>query len=101
MVLFLKLKPGAQRTFALKDHIKKQINQSLSKRHVPKYVFYVDDIPYSNVGKKLEILVKNIISGRKAESTVVANPESISIYQRFYEIEKAHQAESVGEASKL
>lgn len=101
VVLFLKLKPGQPRTTDLKTTIKKRIGDNLSKRHVPKYVFYVDDIPYSNVGKKLEILVKNIISGRKAESTVVANPESLSIYHKYFSVEEAAKQEAVGERSLL
>lgn len=101
VVLFLKLKVGKPRTAVLKEQIKAKIGESLSKRHIPKYVFYVDDIPYSNVGKKLEILVKNIISGRKAESTVVSNPESLGIYRKYLDIEKAARQDNVGELSKL
>lgn len=101
VVLFLKLKSGQPRTANLKTAIKKRIGDNLSKRHVPKHVFYVDDIPYSNVGKKLEILVKNIISGRKAESTVVANPESLPIYYKYFNVEEAAKQEAVGERSRL
>ncbi|KIW30206.1 acetoacetate-CoA ligase [Cladophialophora immunda] len=101
VILFLKLKPGVERTAALRTQIKAKIGQSLSKRHVPKYVFYVDDIPYSNVGKKLEILVKKIISGHKAESTVVANPESLPLYQKYYDIERAAQEEDAMLLSRL
>jgi len=46
----MKLKHGTKKTGTLKDQIKRKIGQLLSKRHVPKYIFYVDDIPYSNVG---------------------------------------------------
>lgn len=101
VVLFLKLKPGARRTAALKAQIKDKIGQMLSKRHVPKYVFYVDDIPYSNVGKKLEILVKNIIGGRKAESSVVANPQSLVLYKKYYSIEEAAAREDINASSKI
>lgn len=93
VVLFLKLKPSTPRTQAFKEKIKQQIGDSLSRRHIPKYVFYVDDIPYSNVGKKLEITVKNIICGRKFEPSVVANPESLPLYQKYYRIEEASEAE--------
>jgi len=37
----------------------------------------------------LEILVKNIIAGRKAESSVVADPESLALYKKYYSIEEA------------
>ena len=101
VVLFLKLKPGKPKTVLLKEQIKQRIQKVLSKRHVPKYVFYVDDIPYSNVGKKLEIIVKNIISGRKAVSAVVANPESLSIYTKYLDIEAAAKQENMLGLSKL
>ncbi|OCL02148.1 acetoacetyl-synthase [Glonium stellatum] len=77
VVLFLKMSLGQKRTQQLKDKLKAEIGKGLSRRHVPKYIFYVDDIPYSYVGKKLEILVKNIISGRGAKINVMANPECL------------------------
>lgn len=101
VVLFLKLKPTAKRTKAFAERIKQKIGTSLSRRHVPKYIFFVDGIPYSNVGKKLEILVKKIINGQKAESTVVANPESLPGYRRFFDIEKAAREDELPEAAKL
>lgn len=94
VILFLKLRPKEKKTTGLKDRIKRKIRENLSGRHVPRHVFYVEDIPYSNVGKKLEILVKNIISGRKVESTVVANPESLSIYGKYFDIEAAAEEEN-------
>ena len=87
-MLFLKLKPDRRRTSKLKEEIKNRIGENLSKRHIPRYIFYVDDIPYSKVGKKLEITVKNIISGRNIESSVVANPESLSIYEKYFHVEE-------------
>ncbi|KAM5346086.1 hypothetical protein ACJ41O_009091 [Fusarium nematophilum] len=101
VVLFLKLKPTERKTAILKEKIKRKIQENLSKRHVPKHVFYVDDVPYSNVGKKLEIIVKKIINGQKVESTVVANPESLAIYRKYYDIEKAAKEEDVEERAKL
>ncbi|RSL58710.1 hypothetical protein CEP54_007600 [Fusarium duplospermum] len=101
VVLFLKLKPAERKTVLLKERIQRKIQENLSKRHVPKYVFYVEDVPYSNVGKKLEIVVKKIINGQKAESTVVANPESLSIYQKYFDIEAAVKEEGMSQLAKL
>ncbi|RMJ08334.1 hypothetical protein CDV36_012039 [Fusarium kuroshium] len=101
VVLFLKVKTPQRATIVLKERIKHKIHENLSKRHVPKYVFYVDDIPYSNVGKKLEIIVKKIINGQKAESTVVANPDSLLIYYQYFDIETASKEEPVSELAKL
>ncbi|OCK75425.1 acetoacetyl-synthase [Lepidopterella palustris CBS 459.81] len=102
VLLFLKLAPGAKRTQSLKDQLKAEIGKQLSRRHVPRYVFYVDDIPYSHVGKKLEILVKNIVCGRAdGKSSVVANPECLRDYARFFDVEEAERAGDVDVTAKL
>lgn len=88
VLLFVKLKPGTKRTVELKDRLKSSIQKALSKRHVPKYVFYIDDIPHSLVGKKLEILVKGLVSGRKIASNVVANPASLEMYEKYFKLEE-------------
>jgi len=88
VLLFVKLVKGAKETKALAQRLKAEIGTQLSKRHVPKHVFYVADIPYSLVGKKLEILVKGIVSGRNPTSNVLANPESVEIYKKFARIEE-------------
>lgn len=100
VILFVQLKPGLKKTLAFKNTLKKEIGGKLTKRHIPKYVFYVDAIPYSIVGKKLETLVKNIVSGRKVTSNVVVNPECLQLYERYYEVEKA-DAEDERIVSKL
>ncbi|KAH6718659.1 acetoacetyl-synthase [Leptodontidium sp. MPI-SDFR-AT-0119] len=89
VLLFVKLKANAKKTKAFTEQVKEEIGKTLTRRHVPRQVFYVDAIPYSIVGKKLEILVKNIVSGRKVKSNVVVNPESLTIYERFFDLEKA------------
>jgi acetoacetyl-CoA synthetase len=101
VILFLKLKAGKIPTNDLRTQIQQKIGASLSKKHVPRYVFYVEDIPYSVVGKKLEILVKNIISGITAESTVVANPESLNAYRKYFAIEEAAARDENSRLSKL
>ena len=77
-----------------KIEIQDEIRKKLTRRHVPRYVFYVDAIPHSIVGKKLEILVKNIVSGRKVTSNVVVNPESLAIYEGFFDLENAVKKEA-------
>ncbi|CZR52475.1 related to Acetoacetyl-CoA synthetase [Phialocephala subalpina] len=89
VLLFVKLKDDVKKTTAFKDQLKEEIGKKLTRRHIPKHVFYVDAIPHSVVGKKLEILVKNVVNGRKVKSSVVVNPESLMIYERFFDLEKA------------
>jgi len=70
---------------------------------VPKYVFEVQDIPYTYCawiretdisvnGKKVEIAVKQIVSGNVGVqvSGTVGNPESLEEYRQFVEVEKVH-----------
>lgn len=47
VILFLKLNPDFKLTPQLIAQIKAAIKDALSARHVPKYVFEVQDIPYT------------------------------------------------------
>jgi acetoacetyl-CoA synthetase len=47
VILFLKLNPDFNLTPQLTAQIKAAIKDALSARHVPKYVFEVQDIPYT------------------------------------------------------
>jgi acetoacetyl-CoA synthetase len=41
------------------------------------------------MGKKIELAVKQIVSGRKIKpSGAVANTESLKLYEQFFELEK-------------
>lgn len=88
VLLFLKMRSGRTLTPALIDRIKSAIRTSLSPRHVPTYVFDITDIPYTVNGKKIEIAVKQIVSGSDLKpSGTVANPESLNLYYKFRDIE--------------
>jgi acetoacetyl-CoA synthetase len=47
VLLFLKMRPGERLTNELETDIRAAIRTSLSARHVPAYVFEVEDIPVS------------------------------------------------------
>ncbi|OJA20068.1 hypothetical protein AZE42_02485 [Rhizopogon vesiculosus] len=88
VLLFLKMRSGRTLTPALIDRIKSAIRTSLSARHVPAYVFGTTDIPYTVNGKKIEIAVKQIVSGSNLKpSGTVANPESLDLYYKYRDIE--------------
>lgn len=64
------------------------IQQALTPRHVPKHILRVTEIPYTINGKKIELAVKHIVSGRTiVPSGAVANPESLKAYEKFVNIE--------------
>ncbi|KDQ27491.1 hypothetical protein PLEOSDRAFT_1064819 [Pleurotus ostreatus PC15] len=88
VLLFLKMRQGYPLTKSLDEEIRTAIRSSLSARHVPSYIFAVDDIPLTINGKKIEIAVKQVVSGIDVKpSGMVANPESLELYYRYRDIE--------------
>ncbi|EXJ94691.1 acetoacetate-CoA ligase [Capronia coronata CBS 617.96] len=82
--LFLVMKPGYSLTRELRAQIKSAIRNGLSPRHVPKFVLAVPDIPVTINGKKVEIAVKSVISGKDVTpSATVQNPDTIAWFKRF------------------
>jgi len=101
VLLFLKMRPGNEFTSSLEKEIRSSIRSALSARHVPEYIFEVEDIPYTVNGKKIEIAVKQIVSGSTMKpSGTVANPESLQLYYKYKDIETAVKA-AKGIRSKL
>ncbi|KAF8893473.1 acetoacetyl-CoA synthetase [Infundibulicybe gibba] len=89
VLLFVKMRPGNKFTHDLEARIRHAIRTTLSARHVPAFIFEVADIPYTVNGKKIEIAVKQIVSGSNLKpSGTVANPESLDLYYKYREIEK-------------
>ncbi|KAF9264214.1 acetoacetate-CoA ligase [Marasmius fiardii PR-910] len=82
--LFMKMRPGYFLNKALQVQIKAAVRKQLSARHVPDFVIEVQNIPYTTNGKKIEIAVKQIISGAKLKpSAAVANPEALEEYYKY------------------
>ena len=86
--LFVMPKPGKRLTNALRDDLKAAIRDNLSARHVPRFIVEVPEIPVTINGKKVEVAVKQIISGKDVKaSATVANPESLQYFVRFRGLE--------------
>ncbi|OBS21883.1 hypothetical protein FPOA_08220 [Fusarium poae] len=86
------MKPGVKFTAELANNIRERIANDLTKRHVPKYIFEVPDIPTTVNGKKVELPVKQIISGSNIKpSGTLLNPESLDYYYQFQKIEEVEQ----------
>ncbi|KAI8937416.1 hypothetical protein NX059_005141 [Plenodomus lindquistii] len=84
VLLFVIMKKGTSYTAELEQRLKGAIRKRYTARHVPKYIFEVEDIPYTINGKKCEINVKHIVCGRDvAVSETVRNPESLALYKQF------------------
>ena len=66
------------------NNIKSVIREQCSPRHVPYKVISVDDIPYTINGKKVELAVKEVISGIEPENiSSLSNPESLKQYKNI------------------
>ncbi|KAK2125482.1 hypothetical protein NOF04DRAFT_1248156 [Fusarium oxysporum II5] len=107
VLLFVKIRPGASLTSHLRSHINSALRDRYSPRHVPAYIFEVDDIPYTANGKKCEINVKHAINGNKfAVAGSVANPAALKAYEKYRDLpvegprKKSHQSNTMGTLTK-
>ncbi|KAH6655306.1 acetoacetyl-coenzyme A synthetase [Truncatella angustata] len=84
VMLFLLMRPGQPFDKKLVLEIKDAIKRDLSKRHVPKYVFETPEIPTTINLKKVELPVKQIVSGYTIKpSGTLLNPKSLEYYYQF------------------
>lgn len=103
VVLFVKCTPSASSGSLLprpelRAAIDEQISKDLSRRHVPEYVFEIDNIPYNANGKKLEIPVKAVLcEGRAALNRLKITKEEMMQVAAFLPF---HAIETVGNAAK-
>ncbi|KAJ5905054.1 Acetoacetyl-CoA synthetase [Penicillium subrubescens] len=89
VMLFLLIKPGASFTADLVNRVKSAIRKELSARHVPAFIFETPEIPTTVNLKKVELPVKQIVSGKRIQpSGTLLNPGSLEFYYRFAEVEK-------------
>ena len=71
------------------EDLKVLIRSKCSPRHVPDLFFQSPDIPYTLSGKKVEVPIKKILMGEKAENILskdsLRNPASLDWFIDFYE----------------
>ncbi|KAK8065267.1 Acetoacetate-CoA ligase [Apiospora hydei] len=84
VMLFLLMRPGQKFDRKLVYDVKEAIKRDLSKRHVPKYIFETPEIPTTINLKKVELPVKQIVSGQIIKpSGTLLNPKSLDFYYQF------------------
>jgi acetoacetyl-CoA synthetase len=87
MPLFVVLEAGVQLAEPLREEIRARIRASLSARHVPDEIVQVPAVPRTLNGKKLEVPVKKILLGARAEEVVnaasLSNPEALDFFIRY------------------
>ncbi|KAF4120546.1 acetoacetyl-CoA synthetase [Geosmithia morbida] len=89
VVLFLHMREGHSLDEALAARIRDAIAREFTKRHVPRFIFEMPEVPVTVNGKKVELPVKHIISGRTVKpSGTLLNPQSLEYFYRFQDVEK-------------
>jgi acetoacetyl-CoA synthetase len=85
VVLFVKTSAGAQLTPQLITAVKSTIRRELSARHVPTAIAAAPEIPVTTNGKKVEVAVKQIVSGIGGAkvSASVKNAECLEWYREW------------------
>lgn len=77
-------------TDTFREALKGAVRGGLSNKHVPRFVVEMDEVPMTVNGKKVETLVKGIISSGKLPekvSNTVANPGCLGTFVRFFGLE--------------
>ncbi len=78
IVLFVRLKEGAQLDAELESRIRQRLRSEASPHHVPRILRSVPDIPRTVSGKISEIAVRRTLEGRSVENLqALANPEAL------------------------
>lgn len=96
VILFVQMAHGHDFNRAVTQRLNDAIRSGLSPRHVPKYIFPVPGIPYTVNGKKVEILIKRLVSGQQIKvSTTIVNPEILDSYKQFIQAEEASERQQL------
>jgi acetoacetyl-CoA synthetase len=84
VILFIKMKGERPLLKCTVAAVRSAITAALSPRHVPSFIFQTPEIPYTINGKKIELAVKQVVSGQNiTPSGAVENPQSLKFYERF------------------
>ena len=87
IVLFVMLREGAPLTDELKAAICDTIQTNTTRRHVPKKIIAVADIPRTLSGKIVELAVRNVVHGEPVRNTeALVNPEALEHFRNLPEL---------------
>ncbi|WP_424946962.1 acetoacetate--CoA ligase [Candidatus Spongiihabitans sp.] len=82
VVLFVLLRDKITLTEALKAKIRHTIQDHTTRRHVPKKIIAVADIPRTLSGKIVELAVRDMVHGDEVKNTqALANPEALEHFR--------------------
>ncbi|KAF2718957.1 acetoacetate-CoA ligase [Polychaeton citri CBS 116435] len=95
VMLFLLMKPGNKFSQSLVKKVKEAIAKEVGRRCVPTYVFETPEIPTTVNLKKVELPVKQIVSGKTIKpSDTLLNKECLDFYYQFAKVEDLVPAQS-------
>ncbi|MEE9162327.1 MAG: acetoacetate--CoA ligase, partial [Candidatus Neomarinimicrobiota bacterium] len=84
VILFVKLSGNGQLGPELEATIRESLRTRCSPRHVPDLIMAVPDIPYTINGKKVELAVKQLLTGQEAPNRdALANPEALDHFREL------------------
>lgn len=89
VLLFVQMRPKIALTEETKARIRRHIAEVLSPRHIPHRMISVPSIPYNVNGKKLEVLVKRILSRGSIDARIkrtLAEEGSLDFFKRFVDV---------------
>jgi acetoacetyl-CoA synthetase len=88
IVLFLRLRAGAELDDALNARIRSAIRRGASPRHVPAKIVAVKDIPRTKSGKIVELAVREVVHGRPVKNReALGNPEALELYRDLADLQ--------------
>ncbi len=89
VVLFVLLRDNLELTDELKVKICQTIQDNTTRRHVPKKIVAVADIPRTLSGKIVELAVRDIVHGDEVKNThSLANPEALENFRDIKELQE-------------
>ena len=86
LALFVSLAPGVDLDDDLTARIRAQLRTQLSPRHLPDTIEAVPSVPRTLSGKKLEVPVKRILTGSRADDVAsrssLADPGALTWFEQ-------------------
>ena len=88
ILLFVRLREGAEFGADLEQRIRAAIRAGTSPRHVPDVILPVADIPRTRSGKLVELAVREVVHGRAVVNLgAIANPEALELFKDLNALE--------------
>lgn len=88
-ILFVKLAKGSTLDKEMKERIRKTLYENASPKHVPAKIIQVPDIPYTQIMKKAELAIRQVIQGQKTVNRdALKNPEALDYFIGLKELQE-------------